>query len=74
MRAKFLHTCERCGLQEALNRSGRYSEEDYLELWHEFMALQAEHRRALDLLRVLRVYATLNREPVRQVEESEVHF
>jgi hypothetical protein len=70
MQGKFTHTCSRCGAQETPSIP---AEEDYLELCHEHMALQAEYRRVLGLLRVLRAYATIKREPVR-VADEEYHF
>lgn len=48
MRHKFTHECPRCGHQESLNRNGRYTEADYLELFHELMD---EQRKRLDLFR-----------------------
>ena len=44
-RPKLLVTCERCGLQHTVVRAGRYRDEDFLELWHEHMALQALYKR-----------------------------
>ena len=41
MAQSFVVECHRCGNQQPTPRAGHYSEADYLELWHEFMDLEA---------------------------------
>ena len=42
MPPKLRHECERCGLVAELERAGRYRDADYLELFHEYMALEQD--------------------------------
>ncbi len=66
MKHRTVHECERCGHQELVNRSGqRFTDDDYIELLHEFMALQREcklwralHRSAVQRLNYKTVEAT----------------
>jgi hypothetical protein len=36
--------CDRCGLEHTVERAGRYADQDFLELWHEHMELEAEYK------------------------------
>ena len=50
MRPKLRHACERCGLEAVFERAGRFSDEDYLELLHEYFALEHDHQLTLAAL------------------------
>jgi hypothetical protein len=38
--AKYTHTCERCGLESHLERTGSFSDNDYRELLAEYFTLE----------------------------------
>ena len=38
--------CDRCGEQMQIERASRFREQDYYELWREYMALDADFRTA----------------------------
>lgn len=42
MAYKYRHECERCGLQVALERVGRFRDDDYHELLQDYFALELE--------------------------------
>jgi hypothetical protein len=44
---QYVHTCERCGQQAHLERTGRFRDEDYHELLAEYLALEHETRRQI---------------------------
>jgi hypothetical protein len=41
------HQCQRCGQQETLHAVGRWTDADYIELFHERMELERRLRDAL---------------------------
>lgn len=54
--------CERCGAQQHVERAGRYRDEDYLELWHEYADLRAAYRAAVKQLYDAQFSASILRE------------
>lgn len=36
--------CERCGQVHTVQRAGRFSDDDYIELHHDYMALERQYR------------------------------
>lgn len=44
MRAKLRHECERCGLIAEFERAGRFTDDDFYEVFHERMDLEARLR------------------------------
>ena len=58
--------CERCGQEHTVQRAGRFSDDDYLELHHEYMALERQYRADLALLQMKLAAA---RERVDQLRE-----
>lgn len=36
--------CQRCGNEQTVERAGRYRDEDYYDLWADYMRLEAQHR------------------------------
>lgn len=40
MPTKLRHECERCGLAAEFERVGRFRDEDYQELWRDYMRLE----------------------------------
>lgn len=40
MAAKFRHECQRCGLVGELERVGRFGDESYIELLHDYWAME----------------------------------
>lgn len=60
--SSFTHQCQRCGAQETLHAVGRWTDADYLELWHERMEIERrlrEAQRQAALWRALHVSALL---------------
>lgn len=42
MAVKLKVSCERCGLEHTVERASRFSEQDYYELWHDYMNAEAD--------------------------------
>jgi transcription elongation factor Elf1 len=40
-------TCARCGAEQHLQRTGHFTDQDYYELWHDFMELERTTRREI---------------------------
>lgn len=65
-RRPLLLECDRCGQPHSVERAGRFSDADFLELHHEHQALEAAYRR--EVLRLeLKVAAA--RERIEQLRE-----
>lgn len=78
MPPKLRHACERCGLEAVFERAGRFRDEDFVELLHEYFALEQQldfaHRR-INLLRERVQQLVRQRDaPVRDVEVEEIPF
>jgi len=46
MARKYRHECERCGLTAELERVGRFSDDSFLELHHDYFDLEWQLRQA----------------------------
>jgi hypothetical protein len=49
-RKPFIVQCERCGNEQPVSRGGHFRDEDYLELHHDYMALEQAYRREVAML------------------------
>ena len=85
MPPKLRHACERCGLEVVLERAGRFRDEDFYELLHEYFALERQladvtgrYLAACERIEQLRELVNMLPDPVPEVEaqdeESECPF
>lgn len=69
MRPKVRHECERCGLIAVLERAGRFRDEDFLELLHDYFDLEQEHRQVQALRHLAESRLKAARERIDQLRE-----
>lgn len=69
MAAKFHHECERCGQIALLERVGRFRDDDYNELWQEWVQADAALKSALANLQQQTARLAAARERIDQLRE-----
>ena len=47
MAKKLRHECERCGLAAEFERVGKFRDDDFLELWHEYHHLDVLYKQLI---------------------------
>jgi hypothetical protein len=73
---KLRHECERCGLAAEFERAGRFRDQDFYELLHEYFALEQEFARQANKLSAARTRIEQLRELVNMLPDPvpEVEF